>query len=104
MTKLANLIKNILGALVLVVMWVIYVPYATCKALIHIEGLKEFADDVLIAIGNIRFEAASAFRKRSTHNAVIKECMNNLKRDKELKESTNGGFLTIYHFLEKQYK
>ncbi len=104
MIKLKSLIKNILGALVLIVLWVFYAPYAVCKALIDIEAVKDFADDVLIAIGNIRFEATRAFRRRSTHNAVIKECMDNLKRDKKLKESINSGFLIIYHFLEKQYK
>lgn len=74
MIKLKNIIKNILATLVLIVLWVFYAPYAVCKALIDIEAVKDFADDVLIAIGNIRFEAARAFRRRSTHNAVIKEC------------------------------
>lgn len=104
MDKLTNLIKNILGAVVLVVLWVIYTPYAICKALIDIEGLKEFADDVLIAIGNIRFESARAFRRRSTHNAVIKECMNNLQKQEELKEVKGNLWLGIHEFLRRQYK
>lgn len=104
MTKLKNLLKNILGTLVLIVMWVIYVPYAVFKALIDIEALKDFADDMLIAIGNIRFEANKAFRRRSTHNAVIKECMKNLQKQEALKDAKGNLWLGIHKFLKDQYK
>lgn len=104
MNKLTNLIKNILGVIALIALWVIYTPYAICKALIDIEALKDFADEVFIAIGNIRFETGRAFCRRSTHNAVIKECMNNLQKQEELKEVKDNLWLGIYHFLKDQYK
>ena len=104
MDKLTNLIKNILGALVLIAMWIIYIPCAICKALIDIEALKDFADDVLIAIGNIRFEANKAFSRRSTHNAVIKECMKNLQKQVALKDAKGNLWLGIHKFLMGQYK
>lgn len=104
MDKLKNFIVNIFGIVALVILWVFYAPYAICKALIDIEALKDFADDVLIAIGNIRFEAGKAFRRRSTHNAVIKECMKNLQKQETLKDAKDNLWLGIYQFLKDQYK
>ncbi|MBP3511151.1 MAG: hypothetical protein J6K19_03820 [Prevotella sp.] len=104
MDKLKNLVKNILGVIALIVLWVFYVPYGICKALIDIEALKELADDVFKAIGIIRFEAANAFRRRSTHNAVIEECMKNLNKCEKLKDEKGNLWLGIYHFLRHQYK
>lgn len=104
MDKVTNLIKNIFGAVVLIVMWVIYIPYAVCKALTDIEALKDFADDVLIAVGNIRFEVGKVFRRRSTHNAVISECMRNLRKQEKLKDTKGNLWLGIQRFLKEQYK
>lgn len=104
MDKLKNLVKNILGVIALIVLWVFYVPYAVCKALTDLEALKELADDVFKAIGIIRFEAGRVFRRRSTHNAVIQECMKNLYKCEELKDEKGNLWLGIYHFLRDQYK
>lgn len=104
MDKLNNFIKNIFGIIALAVLWVFYAPYAICKALIDIEALKDFADDVFIAIGNIRFEAGKAFRRRSTHNAVINECLKELQRQEKLKDAKGNLWLGIHQFLKDQYK
>lgn len=104
MDKLKNFIKNIFAAVALIVLWVFYTPYAVCKALIDIEALKEFAEDVLIAIGNLRFEANKALRRRSTHNAVINECLRELQKQENLKDAKGNLWLGIYEFLKEQYK
>lgn len=104
MDKLKNFVTNIFGIVALAVLWVFYAPYAICKALIDIEALKEFADEVFIAIGNVRFEAGKAFRRRSTHNAVIKECMKNLQKQEALKDAKGNLWLGIHKFLKEQYK
>lgn len=93
-----------MGIVALAILWVFYAPYAICKALIDIEAIKEFADDVFIAISNIRFEANKAFRRRSTHNAVINECMRNLQKNEELKDCKGNLWLGIHKFLKDQYK
>ena len=104
MDKLKNFITNILGIVALAILWAFYAPYAICKALIDIEALKEFSEDVMIAIGNIRYEAGRALRRRSTHNAVINECMRELQKQEGLKDAKGNLWLGIHKFLKDQYK
>lgn len=104
MDKLKNFITNILGIVALAILWAFYAPYAICKALIDIEALKEFSEDVMIAIGNIRYEAGRALRRRSTHNAVINECIKELQKQEGLKDAKGNLWLGIYNFLKEQYK
>lgn len=104
MDKLKNFITNTFGLIALVVLWVFYAPYAICKALLDIEALKDFFDKVFTAIGDVRFEAGKAFRRRSTHNAVIKECMINLQKCEELKDVKGNLWLGIHKYLKDQYK
>lgn len=104
MDKLKNFITNIFGIVALAILWVFYAPYAICKALLDIEALKDFSDEVFTAIGYVRFEANKAFRRRSTHNAVIKECMKNLQKQEALKDAKGNLWLGIHKFLKDQYK
>lgn len=104
MDKLKNFIKNILGLVALAVLWMFYAPYAICKVLLDIEALKDFSEEVFTAIGYVRFEAAKALRRRSTHNAVIKECMKNLQKQEGLKDTKGNLWFGIHKFLKDQYK
>lgn len=104
MGKTMNFLKNIAGIIALVILWVFYAPYATVKALVDIDALKDFSDDIFTIIGNLRFEAGRAFRRRSTHNAVIKECMKNLQKYEDLKDIKGNLWLGIQKFLKDQYK
>ena len=104
MNKLKNFITNILGIVALAILWAFYAPYAICKALIDIEALKDFSEDVMIAIGNIRYDAGRALRRRSTHNAVINECIKELQKQEGLKDAKGNLWLGIYNFLNEQYK
>ena len=104
MEKTMNFLKNIAGIIALVILWAFYAPYATVKALVDIDALKDFSDDIFTAIGNLRFEAGRAFRRRSTHNAVINECMKNLQKYDELKDIKGNLWLGIQKFLKDQYK
>ena len=104
MEKTMNFLKNIAGIIALLILWVFYAPYATVKALVDIDALKDFSDDIFTIIGNLRFEAGRAFRRRSTHNAVIKECMKNLQKYEDLKDIKGNLWLGIQKFLKDQYK
>lgn len=104
MTKLKNFIKNITGLALLAVFWVFYAPYAMIKALVDIDAFKDFLDDIMTAVANLRFEAGKAFRRRSTHNAVINECMKNLQKCEELKDIKGNIWLGIQKFLKDQYE
>lgn len=103
MNKLKNLLCNTVSLLALAVLWVFYAPYAICKALIDIETLQDFADDILTTISNLRFRASRVFRRRSTHNKVVAEIMKQLKAEARHGQHDKD-FLSIYHFIERQYK
>lgn len=103
MTKLKNLLYSTVSILALAVLWVFYAPYAICKALIDLDALDDFADDILRVTNNIRFRVSRVLRRRSTHNKVVAEIMKQLKA--EARHGQHGKeFLYIYHFLERQYK
>lgn len=104
MDKPKNFIANIFGIVALAVLLVFYAPYAICRALLDIEALKDFSDEVFTAIGYVRFKAGKAFRRRSTHNAVINECMKNLRKQEALKDAKGNLWLGIHKFLKDQYK
>lgn len=105
MKKTMNLLKNVAGLFVLAVIWVLYAPVAVFRALTDIGELQDFAEELFNAIGNLRFNASKAFRRRSTHNAVINECMRNLQNMEALKDAPKCQPWSVIHkFLKEQYK